>query len=274
MKKALFFLSLSVSAAFTAIANDDINEIIVEDDPYVGVTMDLSDFDPMVYLSNITNELNPSKHVQNIDRLITSLAQSKSAGKDLFKDGKKVVKYLPASTSFTVKRVLKTAVYKDNAPDEYTTYILEDVNGVSYAIPDFEMKDLSRVSLNSYEKGLVEQFNVQNNYARVVIYFTKPVLYKNKKAPYSEKDLNSVFDFFLDQLKDYKKDKVLLSKRNFRLSMNIPVDTLAFLISEYKSLYIEDIEIISMPKRIEEEDSYKRGEVRYKEKPLKQWYDR
>jgi len=274
MKKALFFLSLGVSVAFNAVANDDINEIIVEDDPYVGVTMDLSEFEPMVSLSNITSELNPSKHVQNIDRLITSLAQSKSAGKKLFKGGKKEVRYLPSNTSFTVKRVLKTAVYTDNAPDEYTTYILEDASGVSYAIPDFEMKDVSRVSLNSYEKGLVEQFNLQSNYARVVIYFSKPVLYKNKKPPYSEKDLNSVFDFFLDQIKDYKKDKVLLSKRNFRLSMNIPIDTLAYVISEYDSLYIEDIEIISIPKRIEEEDDYKRGKIRYKEKPLKQWYDR
>ena len=273
MKKSLYSAVFSVFLALPAFAME-VNEIDVTDDPYIGVSIDFSQYGPMVSLSNITDKLNPSPVVQNVDRLITSLAQSKSAKSDLFKKDKKVLEYLNPNKKFTVKRVLKTGVYANDVPDEYTTYILEDSTGRVYAIPDFELKELSRVSLTSYEKGLVEEFNKQNNYARVSIYFKKPSLYKNKQAPYAKKELNSVFDFFLDKIKDYKHDKVLLSERNFRLSMTIPVDTLVYLISEYNNLYIEDIEVISESSKQVEEQDYETSKVRYKESPLKQWYDR
>jgi hypothetical protein len=273
MKKALFTLTLTLNA-FSAFAFSDIDEIIVEDDPYIGVKIALDSYQPMVYLSNVTDQLTPSKYAQNIDRLITTVAQTKSAKKELFKDSKKKITYLPKSTVFTVDRILKTAVYKDNIPDEYTTYVLKDSENRVYAIPDFELNEISRVKLSAYEIGLIDEFNKQNNEARVVIYFQKPPLYKDKKPPYSQKDLNSVFDFFLDQIKEYKYDKVLLSERNFRLSMTIPVDTLIYLISEFDNLYIEDIEIISQIAKVEDEYKYSKARIRVNESPLKQWYDK
>lgn len=273
MKKKLIIVILLL-VSMSSYSFDDVDEIIVEDDPYIGVQIALEKYQPMVYLSNITDKLTPSKYSQNIDRLITTVAQSKSAGVDLFIDNTKKLTYLPKNTIFTVKRILKTAVYKDNQPDEYTTYVLEDSEGKNYAMPDFELKDLSRVKLSSYELGLIDKFNEQSNLARVVVYFSKPPLYKDKKAPYSEKDLASVFDFFLDKIKNYKTDKVLLSERNFRLSMTIPIDTLVYMISEFDSLYIEDIEVISIPEKNNQENDYSKGKIRFKESPLKQWYSK
>lgn len=273
MKKNLLILFIALTMAIPAIAYDDIDEIIIEEDPYMGVTIDFSEFAPMVSMSNLTAKLTPSKYVQNVDRLITTVAQSKTATKDLFKKGNKKLEYLPASSKFVVKKVLKTAVYKNNVPDEYTTYILENDIGQNYALSDMELKDVSRVSLNSYELGLLEQFNRQGNYSRVILYFSKPPLYKDKKPPYSEKDLTSVFDYFLDQIKDYPKDTILMSKRNFRLSMNIPITTLVYLISEFDNLYLEDIEVVSMPKKQADEESYKHAKIRSKEKDSS-WYNK
>jgi hypothetical protein len=273
MKKALFTLTVTLNA-FSAFAFSDIDEIIVEDDPYIGVKIALDSYQPMVYLSNVTDQLTPSKYAQNVDRLITTVAQARSAKKELFKDSKKRLTYLPKTTIFTVDKILKTAVYKDNIPDEYTTYVLKDMQNKVYTIPDFELSEVSRVKLSAYEIGLIDEFNRQGNEARVVIYFQKPPLYKDKKPPYSEKDLSSVFDYFLDQIKDYKHDKVLLSERNFRLSMTIPVDTLVYLISEFDNLYIEDIEVISQIAKIDDEHQYSKAKVRFTESPLRQWYDK
>lgn len=273
MKKTLLILLINIVIAGSAMAFDDVDEIIVEEDPYIGVTIDFSQFGPMVSFSNLSRKLTPSQYVINTNRLITSLANAKTAQADLFKNNQKMLEYLPVNSKFKVKKLVKTAVYKDNTPDEYTTYILEDPKGVEYAIADFELKNISRVSLNSYELGLIESFNRQANYARVVIYFEKPPLYKNKTAPYDQKELNSVFDYFLSKIKNYPKDRVLLSKRNFRLSMSIPITTLAYLIAEEKNLYIEDIEVMSLPKKVKDEENYKFAKVRRPVKENNPWYN-
>lgn len=274
MKKKLLSLSLSFAMATNAMALDNIDEIIIEDDPYIGITVDFSEFNPMVSLSNVTSQLSPSPFVKKNDKIITSLAHAKTASKDLFKDNKKQLEFIPATSKFTVKKILKTAVYKNNTPDEYTTYVLEDEAGNQYTMADFELKSVSRVTLNSYEKGLIEEFAHQGNYARVSIYFQKPPLYKDKQPPYTQKELNSVFDYFLAQIEDYRKDRVLLSERNFRLSMTIPITTLAYLISEMDNLYIEDIEIVSLPKKMQDEDNYNFAKTRESEDDNNPWYKR
>lgn len=275
IKKTLISLILGSSVAFSAAAIDNIDELIIDDDPYIGVTIDFSAFSPMVALSNLTDKLTPSKYVQNVDRLIVTLADSKTATKELFKNNNKKLEYIPQSSKFKVKSILKTAIYKGNIPDEYTSYIIENKEGVIYTLPEREMKNISRAKLTSYEKGLLEQFAEQDNYARVVIYLKKPPLYKDKKAPYEQKDLNAVFDFFLNQLKDYDKDKVLMSQRNFRLSMNISGDTLAYIISEFDNLYIEDVEVISIAKKQAEEKDYASAMPRRKdENKNKEWYSK
>lgn len=262
MKKITLSLLFSMAAINTVMAFDEVDELIIEEDPYIGVTIDFAEFSPMVSLSNTTGKLTPSKYTQKLDRLITSLAQSKTATKDLFKKSHKKLEYLPQNSKFKVKSILKTAVYTNNTPDEYTTYLLENSEGVVYAMPDFELKDVSRVKLTSYEKGLLDKMEEQQNYARVIVYLKKPPLYKDKQPPYSQKDLSSVFDYFLDQIKPYSKDTVLLSERNFRLSMNIPMNTLAYLISEFDALYIEDIEIVSPLKRKADEQDYNTATIR------------
>lgn len=255
MNKFLYSI-FSLIISLSAIASNNVDEFIIEEDPYIGVKIDFKTYQPMVYLTNVTEKLNPSRYVQDLDRLITSLAQSKTASNELFKKNNKKVFYLDPNLTYRVKQLVKTAVYKDNQPDEYTSYILEDNNGQLYAIPDFELKDLTNIKLSSYEKGLIEKFNSNNNYARVVIYLRKPDLYKDKQAPYSDKELSSVFNYFLDKLKSYHVEKVLFSERNFRLSASININTLVYLISEMDNLYIEDIEVISTAEKKEQEDAF------------------
>lgn len=271
MKNKILTLTLLVAMAFPAMALDSVDEIVIDDDPYIGITVDFSEYAPMVSLSNITKDLSPSPYVRKNNNLITSLEHSKTATKDLFKRDKKVLKFIPKNSKFIVKKILKTAVYKNNTPDEYTTYVLADDTGREYTMADFELKSISRVTLNNYELGLIEEFNRQGNYARVAIYFKKPPLYKDKKPPYTQKELNSVFDYFMAQIKDYKKDRVLFSQRNFRLSMTIPVTTLAYLISEQERLYIEDIEVVSIPKKIEDEQAYNFAKTKQEPEPG-YWY--
>ncbi|MCP4354426.1 MAG: hypothetical protein GY793_02095 [Proteobacteria bacterium] len=223
----------------------EIDEMIMEEDPYVGITIDMEQFPYMVSMSNITKEIYPSKYVQNIDRFITSLARSRNAEKNLFKNKKKKIEFLDSKDRFEITQVLKTAVYKGNSPDEYTTYIIKDSKGTLYAIPEIELKEVSKIELSSYEKSLIEELVRQGGKAKVVIYFEKPPAYSDKKPPFRKKNLDSVFDFFLSNISGYSYEGVLKSNRNFRLSMIIPADTLAFIISEYDRLYIEDLEIIS-----------------------------
>jgi hypothetical protein len=223
---------------------DDINEIILEEDPYLGLSVELENFPVMVYLSNLTPEVYPSKYVQNIDRLVTSLAQAKNASNNMFNDKKKIVKYLNSREKFTVFQVLKTAVYKGNVPEEYTTYILKDSDGTLYAIPEQELKESPKSYLTDYEKNLVKEFSDLNGKARVAIYFEKPKIYKNRKAPYDKKELDSVFDFFMSKIKGYKIEDVRKSSRHFRISVTIDMDSLVYLISEKDSLHIDDIEVI------------------------------
>jgi len=222
----------------------DIDEMIIEEDPYVGITIDLEKFPPMVYMSNLTNDLYPSKYVQNIDRLITSLARSKKAERKFFKESKKKLKFLAKNNKFKVSQVLKTAVYKNNEPDEYTTYILKDSEGKLYAIPEFELKEISKIKLDVYEKILIEEASKQGEKARVVLYFQKPDIYKDKKPPFKKKELDSVFEFFFSNISGYSYENVYKSERNFRMSMDMSLDALAFIISEIDNLYIEDLEII------------------------------
>lgn len=272
LKKSICTAIFSFSAILPAFSIE-VEEFFVEENPYIGISIDFNQFGTMVSMSNLTPKLNPSTYVQNIDRLITTLPQSKSASIDLFKNDKKVLEYIPLNEKFIVKKVLKTAVYEDNMPDEYTIYILEDSLGREYAIPDFELKEFSKLSLTSYEKGLVEKFVEQNNKARVVIYLKKPDLYKDKKPPYSQKDLNSVFDYFLDKMKGYKTEKVLFSDRNFRLSMTINIDALMYIISEFDNLYIEDVEVISEVSRKQEESDYNHAKIVDKLSLSKLWYN-
>jgi hypothetical protein len=270
MNKALLVFLLTFFNSTALLALDNVDELLIDDDPYIGVMIDFSEYSPMVSMSNVTQKLTPSKYVVNVDNLITSLAQSKTATKDLFKNEHKIIEFLPNDSKFKVKNILKTAIYKDNVPDEYTTYILEDAKGKVYAMPDFELKDVSRAKLNSYDNGLITKMQEQNNYARIVIYLAKPPLLKNKTAPFTQQELSPVFDYFLDQIKDYQKDTILMSDRNFRLSMNVTADTLAYLISEFNSLYIEDIEILSAPKKLIDQKNYTSSKIRYKNT---NWYD-
>lgn len=249
-KRSIFYIfALSVlffnnAYAFDVPTMEDVNEIMLEEDPYLGLSVELEKFPTMVYMSNLTKEVYPSKYVQNIDRLITSLAQSKNADAKLFKNNKKIIKYLDSREKFTVYQVLKTAVYKGNIPDEYTTYILKNKKGDLYAIPEAELKEVTKSQLSTYERKLLNIVKQKGKNVRIVFYFEKPDIYYDKKPPFEKEELDSVFNFFLGSLKGYYIDNIQKSKRNFRLSANINIDTLSYIISDYESLHIEDMELL------------------------------
>lgn len=223
----------------------DIDEIIVEEDPFIGVTIELEKFQPMVYMSNFRKELYGSLYVHNINRLVATLADSKEYRAEQFKNNRKKIKFLNSKKKFTIVQVLKSVVYKDNIPDEFTTYILKDSEGKLFAIPELTLKEVSKERIKPFEKELLLSFKDVNEKAKVIIYFEKPSIYSHKKAPYSKEDLNSVFEFFFSNIAGTVYEDVKKSTRTFRLTMTVPVDTLAYIISEFEQLHIEDLEVIA-----------------------------
>ena len=222
----------------------EVTEIITTKDPYIGVQVDFSTYQPMVYLSNLTARLHPSEYVQNTNKLITTLAQAKKAKKELFRDEKKALYFVDPSLDYYIEKIISSAVYRKNNPDEYTTYIVRDNNGVEYAVPDFEVTQQTSDKLTDYEFSLIDKMKSLKE-AHVVIYLKKPRLYKNKKAPFSRKELSSVFDYFISNLELYELEDIKFSERNFRLSATINIDILVFLIASMKDLHIEEIELVT-----------------------------
>jgi hypothetical protein len=240
MKKILLILLLFANVSKA----EEVTEMIVTNDPYIGVMVDFSNYQPMVYLSNLTSRLHPSGYVQQTGRLITTLSQAKKAKKELFIDEKRKVSYLDPSLEYRVSKIIKTAVYSKNNPDEFTTYIVTDTNGNEYAIPDFELNEESKDKLSDYEYELIEQIKSLKN-GRAVVYLKKPRLYANKHAPFTRKELSSVFDYFMSNLGDNELKDVKFSKRNFHFSATVNADDLVFLITSMDELHIEDIELLS-----------------------------